>query len=138
MDFEPIEIVGVVADRIGKPTSDGSAGSGLYSVPIQLSRPLRADEASLLVELWDRPPSFTTMHRPGTAHASGDMFVLERTTIEEVEQYHAKTMSSIVEVFNVEVPKIRAAEDAEQERQRASEDARQQHVKDVADRIKFD
>ena len=138
MQFEPLGIVGVTTERVGQPRHDGSPGSGLYAVPVRLSRQLKADEAQLLVHLWDNPPSFSTMHRPGTARASGDTFTLERTTIEEVERYHAKTLSSIVDVFNVEVPTFRAAEEAERQRHREADEAHRQQVDDVASRIRFD
>ena len=36
--FEPIKIVGVLADEVGKPLNDGTQGSALYAVPFKLSR----------------------------------------------------------------------------------------------------
>lgn len=138
MQFEPLRIIGVISERVGQPRNDGSPGSGLYPVPVRLSRQLRADEAQLLVHLWDNPPSFSTMHRPGTARASGDTLTLERTTIEEVERYHAKTIASIVDVFNFEAPKFRAAEEADRQRQHEADQEHRQHIDDVAGRIRFD
>ena len=62
MDFQPLNII-----RVGEPRNDGTAGSSLYAFPIQLSRRVSPEEGRVLEELWDRPPSFTTMHHAGIA-----------------------------------------------------------------------
>ena len=135
--FEEVEVRGLIAEEVGSPRGDGLSGSGLYAVPIRLSRMLTADEAQLLVGIWDRPPRFTTMHRPGIARVSGDVFVLDGTTIDEVERYHAATLAAVVERFNVD-----AAEAAEHRARRAAakeqaEAVHRQHVQDVSRRIRF-
>ena len=88
--FEPIRILGVIAAEVGVPRNDGTAGSGLYKVPFQLSRKPLELWANLFVDAWDRPSKFTSMHRPGIARVEGDRIVLDGTTIEEVEKYHLK------------------------------------------------
>lgn len=84
----PMRIVGVDRGGISQPRDDGTRGSALYSVPLLLSRVPDAEWAVLFVRNWDRPPSFTTMHRPGIARVVGDRVVLDGTTVEEVAQYH--------------------------------------------------
>jgi len=96
--MEPITIKGVDAQRVGTPRNDGTPGSGLYTVPIKLSRTVTPTEAKLLEQNWDRPPVFTTMHRAGILRAAGDTVVLDATTIEEVKQYHAETLMTSPEV----------------------------------------
>lgn len=60
--FDPIEVVGVVKEGVGKPRDDGTRGSGLYRVPLRLSRRPSETWARLFRETWDRPPQYTTMH----------------------------------------------------------------------------
>lgn len=138
MTFTRVEIVGVVVEDVSSPGGDGSPGSALYAVPIRLSRSLSADEARLLLALWDRPPRFTTMHRPGIARVSGGRIVLDGTTVDEVAAYHASTLSAVVERFNVEAA---AAADQEERVAKASaerEEAHRRHVDDIAPGIRFE
>lgn len=51
---------------------------------------------------WDRPPSFTTMHRPGIARISGDRIILDGTTVEEVARTHQATLRLVVDKTNAE------------------------------------
>jgi hypothetical protein len=92
-NFEPIAIIGVDTPNVGTPRNDGTRGSGLYRVPIKLSRQPPREWAAALSDVWNYPPEFTTMHRPGIASVSGDTVVLEGTTVEEVRDYHARTLT---------------------------------------------
>jgi hypothetical protein len=134
---DDLTIHGVLTDRVGTPRNDGTRGSGLYAVPIRLSRSLAGDEARLLEHLWDRPPEFTTMHRPGIARVSGDVITLDGTTIDEVERYHARTLSLVVDAFNLQIVQLRLAEAEQQAREAADREAHRQHVEDVTDRLRF-
>lgn len=98
--FTPLKITGVVAEGMGTPRNDGSRGSALYAVPLQLSRTPSQAERQLLVGVWNRPPRFTTMHRPGIASVQGDRFVLDGTTIDEIESHHADTLRGVIEEVN--------------------------------------
>lgn len=138
MPFEPVEIEGVIADQVGQPRNDGTPGCGLYRVPVRLSRRVSYDEAQYLVHLWDHPPQFTTMHRAGIAQVSGDVFTLDGTTVEEVRDVHARTLSLIVGRFNDEVPKLVAQQEAREERARAEREAHDRNVADVAGSIRFE
>src|SRR3954464_1699149 len=100
MTYEALYAVGVVVEDLGAPRGGGGPGSALYSVPIRLSRPLSQWEAELLLNLWDHPPQFTTMHRRGIARVSGDLLVLDGITIDEVDSYHAATIAGVLIPFN--------------------------------------
>jgi hypothetical protein len=98
--FEPIKLVEVVADEVGTPRDDGTPGSALYSVPIQLSSRPPSEWAQIFISTWDRPPSFTSMHRPGIASIVGDRVVLNGTTLDEIERYHRATLLVVVTETN--------------------------------------
>ena len=75
-EFEPIKIVGVLTDEVGEPRNDGTRGSALYSIPFKLNRVPLPEWSRLFVSTWDRPPQWTTSHRPGIARVYGDKIVL--------------------------------------------------------------
>lgn len=137
-EFESIRVAGIVKERVGRPRNDGTPGSALYAVPLQLSRTPSATWSEFFRECWNHPPSFTTMHRPGIARVAGDTVVLDGTTIDEVERYHLDTVRLCVarandeEIARLERARRRAEQD-EAERQ-----VHEAHVDEVADRLKFD
>ncbi|HVF03858.1 MAG TPA: hypothetical protein VNA20_03380 [Frankiaceae bacterium] len=137
-EVEPLKIIGVVTDRVGSPRDDGSSGSALYGVPIRLNRPPTSDEARLLPVTWDSPPQWTSMHRPGILTVEGDCLVLTRTTLEEIERYHAKTLALVVDNVNAAAAETRSRQAADEERAAQAEAAHRSHVSEVAARIKFD
>ncbi|NYJ18537.1 hypothetical protein [Glaciibacter psychrotolerans] len=135
---EPISIVGIDTENVGHPRNDGTRGSGLYAVPVKLSRVLSAREAELLVHFWDHPTSWSTMHRPGIASVSGSTLFLDGTTMEEVRDIHVSTVRGAVAATNAEY----GAEVTAQERARSAEDVRravhEAEVLKVAGEIRFD
>jgi TIR domain len=135
---EPVRIVGVIADEVGEPRNDGTPGSALYAVPFRLSRRVSHDWAQVFEQVWNRPPRFTTMHRPGIARVSGDRIVLDGTTIEEVQRYHRDTLVLCVQETNRIIAeheqKVRIAE--EDQRRRSEEHGAR--VRDLSGKIKFD
>ena len=134
---EPIDILGIDVDQVGRARNDGSRGSGLYAVPIRLSRPVTAREAQLLVHHWDHPSSYTTMHRPGIAEVAGDRFVLTATTVEEVERCHARTVRLAVEATNAAEAELRDLDARTARVDAAAAGVHQQQVRDTAARIRF-
>jgi TIR domain len=136
--YVPVTITGVDTDGVGKPRNDGSRGSALYRVSFTLSAVPDSAWAELFVRHWDRPPRFTTMHRSGIASVSGDRIVLNGTTMDEVERYHAETLRLVVEVTN----KDRRALVEQQDHQRETEIARtaehQRSVGEITERLRFD
>jgi len=135
--MEPLDIVGVVTENVGVPRNDGTAGSALYEVPIRLTRHPDATESQLLSQLWDRPPSWSTMHRPGILRVQGDTVVLDGTTIDEVAQVHSKTLRLVVDKVNELASDQRRRDAAELQRRDAQARAHDQHVGEVAKEIEF-
>lgn len=134
----PIRITGVIVDEVTTPRNDGTPGSALYAIPFRLSRRPSAEWARLFVETWDRPPRFTTMHRPGIARVANDRVVLDGTTIQEVEQYHRETLKLVVERVNQLVHAQERALRAQREREQQTLADHSASVRDVASRISFD
>ena len=90
-----IKIVGVDHAGVTEPRNDGTRGSGLYTVPFILSDGVPEIWVEAFVHTWNNLPSYTTRHRPGIARVSVDRVYLEGTTIEEVEEVHLATLSSV-------------------------------------------
>lgn len=135
---EPIRIIGVDEDGVTQPRNDGTAGSGLYKVPLRLNRTPSITWMRLMPAVWDHPPEFTTMHRPGIASVSGDRIILDGTTMEEVERYHAATLRRVIPEVNKRVADQEAAERAKRERAEDDRRAHDESVREAAKRIKFD
>ena len=131
----PIRIVGVDAKGISAPRNDGTRGSALYRVPILLSRKPDQVWAQLMVQNWDRPPLFTTMHRPGIGSVVGRAFVLDGTTLEEVEQYHLKTLKLAIEATNSQYEEIIRRQRADKDAAATAKREHQAHVASTLDRI---
>jgi hypothetical protein len=110
--MDPLTITGVDAQHIGNPRNDGTAGSGLYSVPIKLNRAATAIEGQLLLGHWDRPTAIPAHHRPGILRVAGSTVVLDGTTIDEIRHFHAETLKRIIDLVNVEIAEYTAADAA--------------------------
>lgn len=132
-----LEILGVDTDGITSPANDGSRGSALYLVPIKLNRVPSARESELLVSNFDRPSQWTTMHRPGIARVAGDRLLLDGTTIDEVKQYHAKTVRLAVDATNAQEVEMRRREEAAADAARAREEEHRKHIADVTGDVDF-
>lgn len=132
-----IEIVGVDVDGVGQPRDDGTRGSALYKVPIKLSATPSRLWADIAVETWNHPPSFTTMHRPGIASVIGNRFILDGTTLEEVESDHAKTLKLVVEKTNALAREAEERDRIEKKRLAQTAQAHTENIEAVAKRIKF-
>lgn len=136
--FESLRITGVVVDEVGAPRSDGTPGSALYVVPFQLSRPPPAGWAEIFVACWNRPPRWTTMHRPGIASVRGDRIVLDGTTVPEVERYHRETLVLALNEANKQFAELDAKRRRAEEAERRRLEAHKKSVNDAAKRLKFD
>lgn len=97
---DPIRITGIIIEGVTQPRNDGTRGSALYTVPLQLSRRPSKGWADLFVQTWNHPPHLTTMHRPGIAQIIGDSTILNGTTMQEIENYHLDTLKLVVERVN--------------------------------------
>jgi len=135
---EPIRIIGVDEAGVTRPRNDGTAGSGLYKVPLRLNRTPSSRWAHLFPSAWDHPPQFTTMHRPGIASVSGDRIILDGTTMDEVERYHAATLRVVIPEVNAQAAAQEAAECVQRERTEAEQRAHDEAVRETAKRISFE
>jgi hypothetical protein len=106
-------------------------------VPLILNRPASSREAELLVRNFDQPSSWTSMHRPGIASVVGDRLFLNGTTIDEVSQYHAKTVSLAVRATNAQEAELRAADEAAKAQAADQSAEHKAHVAEVARDITF-
>lgn len=136
--FEGFRITRVIVEDITEPRNDGTRGSALYSIPFSLSGRPPSEWAELFLQNWDRPPRFTSMHRPGIARISGSIISLNGTTIEEVERYHRDTLQLAVDQTNQQYREWEQRQDEQQARERAQSEEHRRSVDEAAKRIKFD
>ena len=134
----PIKIIGVVEEEVTSPRNDGTRGSALYSVPFRLSRRPSNYWAERFVENWNHPPQFTTVHRPGIARVHDDRIILDGTTMDEVERYHARTLKLALEKTNEEATAEEERERLLAEQQRKREQDHRNSVGELSKRLKFD
>jgi hypothetical protein len=137
-EYDPILIVGIVKDGVGKPRNDGTRGSALYRIPLHLSRRPSELWSRLFVETWNHPPRYTTMHRPGIASVRGDTIILDGTEMHQLEQFHAETLKHVIAKVNDDVARIETQENAAARRQQQVHDEHQRDIDDVASRLRFD
>jgi len=135
---EPVKIKGIVIDEISQPRNNGTAGSALYKIPFELNRTPSSEWRELFVNAWNRPPRFTSMHRPGIASAYGNQVILDGTKIEEVEKYHKDTLKLAVEVANKQIAEINLRKQQQAERERIERERHQKNIDDISKRINFD
>ncbi len=137
-EMQDIRIEGVIADQVTTPRMDGTAGSALYRVPFKLSRRPDRECADLLVKNWNRPSSYSLMHRPGIASVVGDTIVLDGTTLDEVKRYHRDTLNLALAAANRQYNELQANRLAAAERERARIEAHRADVAKQAGDISFD
>jgi hypothetical protein len=137
-EHEPIKILGVIEEEVGVPRNDRTPGSALYGVPFRLSRQPSGQWAEFFVDAWNRPAEFTSMHRPGIARVEADRVILDGTTIEEVERYHAKTLKLAVERANELEAEWQRSRKQREETLNDRRDQHRHHVREVAKRLKFE
>lgn len=135
---EPVRILGIAVDEVGTPVRDGTRGSALYSVPFRLSQSPTSQWADMFVRTWDRPPVFTTRHRPGIARVLEDRIILNGTTVEEIEEVHRDTLTTVLRDVNDRYAKLlrQAREEQDQKAREANEHSKR--VRDAAERLRFE
>jgi hypothetical protein len=136
--FEPIRITGIIERDVSKPRNDGTPGSALYNVPFQLSQRPPAAWAEYFPHAWDHPSSWSSAHRPGICAVAGDRIWLNGTTLEEVAKTHKATLELALEETNRKYAEFEARQRAEADKKRTEQDAHEQHVREAAQKIKFD
>jgi hypothetical protein len=137
-ELEEIKIVRIANEGITTPSLDGSPGSGLYSIPFELSAFPPHEWSEYFVQTWNRPPTFTTSHRPGIASVHGKEIVLRGTTIEEVETTHKDTLQICVKEANRKYKALMFERKQTREKQDKVEEEHRKKVEEVSKRIKLD
>ncbi len=137
-DFDDIKITRVVVEDVTEPRNDGTRGSALYAIPFALSRRPPSEWAELFVANWNRPPRFTSMHRPGIARVHGATVTLDGTTIEEVERYHRDTLQLAVAEANRQYREWRGKQEQLRVREQALREEHRKRLEDTSKNIKFD
>ena len=129
--FVDISIAGIDRDNVGVPP----VGDGLYRVALNLSAVPSVEWSRLFVLNWDSPKESTTMHRPHTARVWGSRIVLRRTSMEELERVHLKTLRTVLAATNKQYRELltKQQQDAAIEEARIEEHSRQ--VAEIADRL---
>lgn len=133
-----VRMLHVDTNSMTSPRMDGTPGSALYRVPIALSMVPDQLWADLFVRHWDRPPRWSTMHRPGIATVAGSQIVLDGTTVEEVEQHHQETLKLAVNAANRDRQEIAERLDRERAQARETERQHRESAETAATRIQFD
>lgn len=131
-------LIGIDLEHLGRPRNDGTAGSALYEVPFNLDGTPDLDWATLLERNWDRPPRFTSMHRPGISGVRGSTVVLTETTMDEVRRYHLQTLKLAVMETNRQYVENRERQRA---RTTAAQEAARQRLDEaqrIAEELDFD
>jgi hypothetical protein len=135
---EPLKIKGIVIDEITQPLHNGTAGSALYKIPFELNRTPSYEWRNLFINAWNRPPQYTSMHRPGIASAYGNQVILDGTTIEEVEKYHKDTLKLAVEVANKQIAELNLRKQQQAERERIEKNKHKRNIDNISNKINFD
>jgi hypothetical protein len=133
-----IRIEGVIADQVTTPRMDGTPGSALYRVPFKLSRRPDREWSDLLVNNWNHPSSYTSMHRPGIASVIGETIVLDGTTLDEVKRYHRDTLKLVLAETNRQYNELKARRVAAEEQERTRIEAHRASIAKQAGDITFE
>jgi len=133
-----IKIKGILIDEVTQPLNDGTRGSGLYQIPFELNKRPSYEWIDLFVNAWNRPPSFTSMHRPGIASVYGNKIVLDGTTIEEVEKYHKEILKLAVGIANKTLKELQERQSVIEKREKQRLAEHKNKLGDISKRINFD
>lgn len=137
VEWEDIRIERIVTDEVTTPRGSGPGGA-LYAVPFVLSRSAPGPWSTFVVQAWDRPESWTSMHRPGIMRAGGDRITLDGTTIEEVEAHHKPVLRAAVAKANLMMRRLLEERATAQEEGEARRDQHRRRVEEAAKRVCFD
>lgn len=135
---EPIKIMGVIVDEVTEPRLDRTRGSALYEVPFRLSRRPSSLWTNIFLQTWQRPPQFTSMHRPRIASIHGDKVILDGTTIEEIKNYHRATLMLCKKAANEEESRILEQQRLEAEAAKQRSEEHRDNISKLSEDLDFD
>ena len=134
---EKIKVIGILTNEVTVPKMDGTRGSALYKITFKLSRVPSELWENLFIQLWNSPPQYTTMHRPGIASVIGDKIILDGTTIDEVKDYHRDTLLLCVNEANKRMIEIEKRNRELEQRKKSEIQSHYQGIQDVSKDIKW-
>ena len=137
-DDETVKIKGILVDEVTQPSDDGTQGSALYRIPFELSKQPNYEWSEMFTNAWDRPSSFTSMHRSGIASVNGNKIILDGTTIEEVERYHKETLKLAVDTANKNYKEHLQRKKQKEEDDNRRKEEHKRNIDDISRRISFD
>jgi hypothetical protein len=137
-EFEAIRIVGIIDAEISSPRNDGTAESGLYNIPFQLSQKPPAEWADYFPRAWDHPSCWTPSHRCGMIQVVGDRIWLNGTTIDEIETGCKATLQSVLDETNREYCDYLSEQNLKKVGEGQGTETAETQVREAARKIKFD
>lgn len=132
-----IMLVNVNSDEVTQPRNDGTPGSALYTVPFHLNHYPNQVWQELFLKNWKSPSEFTLMHRGDIARISGNRIILEGTTIEEVRDYHLKTLKLVIQDTNKQYKHLMIQEQRKQKQAIEMKNKQHDKVKSVIKDLRF-
>lgn len=133
-----VKILGVIVDEVTSPKNDGSRGSALYNIPFKLNTTPDSRWAQLFIQLWNRPPQFSLMHRPGIASVLGNKIILKGTTMEEVEKTHKTTLVLVTKTANEQFNLMLQEERTKAHRDQLLHEEHRRNINDINNRLNFE
>lgn len=128
-------LTSIDSDEVTQPRNDGTPGSALYVVPFHLNYSPNRVWQQIFLKNWRFPPMFATMHRGNIASVRGNRIILDGTTIEEVRDYHLKTLKLVIQEANKQYKQLVIQAQLKQERELKK--IQRDSVKSVINDLKF-
>lgn len=132
-----IMLTSIDSDEVTQPLNDGTPGSALYAVPFHLNHYPNQTWKQIFLEKWRIPSEFTNMHRGNIAKISANRIILDGTTIEEVRDYHLKTLKLVIQETNRQYKQLIIQEQTRQEKEIDLERQQREKVQSVINDFKF-
>lgn len=132
-----IMLISIDSDEVTQPRNDGAPGSALYEVPFRLNHYPNRTWQQLFLANWRSPSQFTSMHRGNIAKISGDRIILDGTTIEEVRDYHLKTLKIVIQDTNKQYKRLMIKEQQRLEHDLEIKNKQRDKVRSVINDLRF-
>lgn len=132
-----IMLISVDSDEVTQPRNDGTPGSALYAVPFHLNHYPNRTWEKIFLQKWRFPSEFTTMHRGKIAKISGDLITLDGTTIEEVRDYHLRTLKLVIQETNKQYKQLIIQKHQIQERNIEIKNNQREKVQSIISDLRF-
>lgn len=132
-----IMLISIDSDEVTQPRNDGAPGSALYEVPFRLNHYPNRTWQQLFLANWRSPSQFTSMHRGNIAKISGDRIILDGTTIEEVRDYHLKTLKIVIQDTNKQYKRLMIKEQQRLDHDLEIKNKQRDKVRSVINDLRF-